>query len=281
MVIGTTHAQASVETAARSPHPLTWFILPTLVAVVPTLSWTLLQTDLPRPAASGLPLIATLVVLLILERLFPLHRAWNRWPDTTDLVLLVANRGVDLAVVAITVVVVAAAAEPLALTSVWPSTWPVVLQVTAGIFLGETVRYGLHRISHRPGLWWRVHKTHHQPDRMYTLNGPRLHPLNYLWAAAAHTVPMLFLGAPIEVLLVVMNTTVLFVIFQHANLRLDFRGINQVFATPDVHRIHHAREGSDREANFSIVLVLIDRLFGTYAPVGADIAADGIGYTER
>ena len=270
-----THTGADARPAAAG----TWLILPALVAFVPIVTWRLLATELPRPAASGLPLLSSLVVVLLLERAFPRHRAWNRRPDGKDLLLLVANRFVDFAVLGGTVALVAAGGESLRLGVGWPQAWPVPVQVLVGITIGELLRYAMHRYSHRLGFWWRVHRTHHEPDRMYALNGPRLHPLNYLWVTAAHSMPMLLLGAPLEVVLVTMNLTGLFVILQHANLRLRFDGLNQVLATPDVHRLHHARGAGERGVNYAIVLVLIDRLFGTFEPA-REVAADGIGPTD-
>lgn len=268
---------AVAEERRSKPSFVTWFILPVAVGAIAVLTWKLLATDLPRPAASGIPLLTSLLVVLGLERIFPVHRSWNRRPDGKDLVLLVVNRFVDVAILGGTVALVAALGEPLRLGTVWPVALPIPLQVIAGILIGECVRYAMHRYSHRPGFWWRVHRTHHEPDRMYVLNGPRLHPVNYVWVSAAHVVPMLLLGAPLSVVLVVMNVTALFVVFQHSNLRLRFDGLNQIFATPDVHRLHHAREVTGRGVNYAIVLVLFDRIFGTFSPAGEETAVDGIG----
>ena len=79
--------------------------------------------------------------------------------------------------------------------AIWPRDLPLIAQAILGITIAEAIRYGLHRASHRPGWLGHVHRTHHQPERMYALNGPRLHPANSLWVAAAHALPMLLLGA--------------------------------------------------------------------------------------
>ncbi len=248
-----------------------------LLAGICAATWALLtKTELPRPAASGLPLLACVLVIWRLEHRFPAHASWNRRPDGKDVVLLFVNRFVDVALLAGTCTLVARLSEASNLDFPWPTHWPVAAQVVLGLLLAEFIRYAMHRWSHRPGFWWRVHRTHHEPDRMYVLNGPRLHPVNYVWVAAAHGVPMLLLGAQLEVVVLLVNVTALFVVFQHANLRLRFDGLNQVLATPDVHRLHHARDMPERGVNYSIVLLVIDRLFGTYAPPRA-VSADGIG----
>ena len=67
-------------------------------------------------------------------------------------------------------------------------------------------------------------------------------------------------------------------LFQHANVKLRFDGLNQLLATPDVHRLHHMRE--DLQAtpvNFGIVLLVLDRLLGTYAPARIQPDAGDIG----
>ncbi len=215
-----------------------------------------------------------------LEYRFPAHASWNRRPDTKDVVLLIVNRLVDAALLGTMVTVMAMLTEGSGVDLPWPRQWPVAAQVLLGLLIAEVIRYAMHRWSHRPGFWWRVHRTHHEPNRMYVLNGPRLHPVNYIWVAGAHGVPTLLLGAELDVVLVLVNVTALFVVFQHANLRLRFDGLNQVLATPDVHRLHHARDMPERGVNYSIVLLLIDRLFGTYKPPHA-VAADGIGLAEK
>lgn len=265
--------------APRPPLP-TWLILPTLVTAIGWGSWALLtKTELPRPLAASLPLLACALLIWALEYRFPAQRSWNRRPDRTDLVLLVVNRLLDAALLATMVAAAALATARFGLELPWPTRWPVALQVAAGIVIAEVIRYALHRASHRPGLLWSVHRTHHEPRRMYVLNGPRLHPANYLWVAGAHGVTTLALGADLDVVLVIVNVTALFVIFQHANLDLRFDGLNRVFATPDVHRLHHARDMPSRGVNYSVVLVVIDRLFGTYAPP-RPVPADGIGLSD-
>jgi sterol desaturase/sphingolipid hydroxylase (fatty acid hydroxylase superfamily) len=258
-----------------------WLVFPALLAVVVVVTMRLLGSDLPRPLATAGVLAGMVVTMLVLERIAPYHRAWNARPDRWDLVLIVGNRAVDVVVIAGTVAALDAldrSGVRLALRAWWPTGWPLLAQAVLGILIAELARYGLHRWSHRPGLLGRVHHTHHQPRRMYTLNGPRLHPLNQLWLATANVVPMLVLGARLEAVILAINVTTFFVLFQHANLRLRFDGLNLLLATPDVHRLHHLRENQrGRGVNYGIVVLLYDRLFGTWAPARSAAGVDAIG----
>lgn len=262
-----------------SPARATWLVFPVLASTVTVGAGLLLERDLPLPLVSTISLVSVLALVLLLERIFPLHRAWNRRPDLGDLGLLLVNRVVDVGLLGGLVFALGRLERGGLLPSalgLWPSSAPLPVQAALGICCGELVRYGLHRVSHRPGTLWRWHLVHHQPDRMYALNGPRLHPANQLWVSAAHVVPMLLLGAEVRAVVHAAIVTAFFVVFQHANVSLDFSGWNRVFATPDVHRLHHARFHGARGVNYGIVTILLDRLFGTYAPA-TDVAEGGIG----
>lgn len=255
---------------------VSWLVFPSLVVGVGAATLALLARGVSPPAVSAAMIVGSALIILALERVAPLHRAWNRRPDALDVALAVGNRLVDIAVVAGTLALVARLGRPLDL---WPTSLPLPAQAAIGILVGEGIRYAFHRASHLPGILGRWHGVHHQPQRMYALNGPRLHPGNQLWIAVANVVPMLLLGARIEAVVLAASLTVFFVLFQHANLCLRFDGWNRVFATPDVHRLHHLR--SAEEVNFGIVVLVYDMLFGTYrgAPE-EEPTADAIGYRQ-
>ena len=47
-------------------------------------------------------------------------------------------------------------------------------------------------------------------------------------------------------------------------------GVEYVLNTPSAHRVHHARNPEYLDANFGGVLIVFDRLFGTYVAERAD-----------
>jgi hypothetical protein len=50
--------------------------------------------------------------------------------------------------------------------------------------------------------------------------------------------------------------------------------LEYVFNTPSSHRVHHARNPEYLDANFGGVLIVFDRLFGSYVEERADLACD-------
>jgi hypothetical protein len=50
---------------------------------------------------------------------------------------------------------------------------------------------------------------------------------------------------------------------QHANVRMRTGGLGRVFATPELHRLHHSRREDELGSNYGDVLIVWDALFGT------------------
>lgn len=55
--------------------------------------------------------------------------------------------------------------------------------------------------------------------------------------------------------------------FLHANLGWRLRGLERWIATPDYHALHHGHAARDHDRNFAGMLPVLDRLFGTHAPL--------------
>ena len=53
----------------------------------------------------------------------------------------------------------------------------------------------------------------------------------------------------------------------HANLGWRLRGLERWIATPDYHALHHSHAPQHQDRNFAGMLPMLDRLFGTHAPL--------------
>jgi ornithine lipid hydroxylase len=67
---------------------------------------------------------------------------------------------------------------------------------------------------------------------------------------------------------------------QHANVDARSSVLNYVFATPEVHRVHH-RVDDGSHSNFSAFFVLMDHVFGTYRAVDASEAPVRVGLRDE
>jgi sterol desaturase/sphingolipid hydroxylase (fatty acid hydroxylase superfamily) len=95
---------------------------------------------------------------------------------------------------------------------------------------------------------------------MSVLTTFRTHPLLHATYALS-LVPALMLSASGAVPATALIVYGCLVTLPHANLRWTMGPLGRVFVSPAYHRLHHAREGSERGAvNFGFVLICWDQL---------------------
>jgi sterol desaturase/sphingolipid hydroxylase (fatty acid hydroxylase superfamily) len=66
----------------------------------------------------------------------------------------------------------------------------------------------------------------------------------------------------------------------HANIRSNFGPLKHVLVTPQSHRIHHSIEPRHQDRNFSVILTVWDRLFGTLYPSYDEYPQTGVADVE-
>ncbi len=133
------------------------------------------------------------------------------------------------------------------------------------LMISTFIYYWLHRVQHESLFWWRIHATHHHITKMGCMRGDRTHPLE--WAT-------LFLGTPVALALMGANDGVMAVAgafgiwngtLNHSNLPLRSMPVyDWVFATAQQHHVHHAHLRRQADSNYGCMIILWDRLFGTY-----------------
>ncbi|MCG8588906.1 MAG: sterol desaturase family protein [Proteobacteria bacterium] len=227
------------------------------------------------PPSSVLAAISavTLVLVTLGERWLPVDPDWNRSrgdlaTDVAHSVLtsFVWREAVKIALVAALLPVAIAMAASLD-GGLWPDTWPLAAQVGLAALVGEFGHYWAHRLAHERPWLWRLHATHHSPERLYWLNAGRDHPLGLLWTVTASFTPLVLLGASAEclTLLAVLETVV--GLFQHANLDTRLGPLNWIFSLSELHRWHHSRLPYEAGHNYGANLIVWDAVFGTrYLP---------------
>jgi sterol desaturase/sphingolipid hydroxylase (fatty acid hydroxylase superfamily) len=156
---------------------------------------------------------------------------------------------------------------------------PLVILVAA--MLSRTgFGYLVHRLSHRVPLLWRLHKVHHADPHVDVSLALRHHPLELLPGLAAYAIGTLLLGLPVWAVALVEAMLVAASYSDHLDLRLPPRAqrlLHLLVVTPDVHRLHHSADRAQTDSNYGSLLILWDRLFGTYrAPHSESIRRYGL-----
>lgn len=136
------------------------------------------------------------------------------------------------------------------------------------IFLLEDLTYyWFHRISHERRIWWAAHVNHHSSQH-YNLGTA----LRQTWTGGiagtwALWLPLSFLGFPPAMVAIEKGISLVYQYWIHTEtIRRLPPWFEAVFNTPSHHRVHHARNPRYLDRNYAGILIIWDRLFGTFQP---------------
>lgn len=223
-------------------------------------------------------------LLLILEWAIPYQRRWRMtWAHLwrRDLVFILFN-GTTLGLLSYGL---AALAVMVAVDVDGPAgTWPLWLQVMAGLLTFETMQYGIHRwmhVSRGPltHFLWRTHSVHHLPQQLYVVMHAVFHPFNAIIVRiAVQLAPVWLLGYDPAAVFVYSSITAMSGTVSHLNLDMRAGWCNYLLVGPELHRYHHSARCSEA-VNFAATLSVFDLAFGTflYRP---GVAPEALGLSE-
>jgi len=136
-------------------------------------------------------------------------------------------------------------------------TWVFVLLAVDLLFYSE------HRAAHRVRLLWAAHQAHHNSQR-FNLSTAVRQKWNPWWELVVWT-PLPLLGVPPWMIFTAFSINLIFQFFVHTE-RIDRLPnlVEYLFNTPSHHRVHHASNPEYLDKNFAGILIVWDRLFGSF-----------------
>jgi sterol desaturase/sphingolipid hydroxylase (fatty acid hydroxylase superfamily) len=159
-----------------------------------------------------------------------------------------------------------------------PVRWPTNPFIAFGLaFLAiDFLYYWQHRAEHRSKLLWKVHAVHHQSNLCDASVSFRTSAFAPLTALAVSLVLAVF-GLPFEVYFPVyaLHAGLIFLLHSRTPRWLDRAG--WVLNSPYLHRAHHSNHPRLRGKNLGGVLIIWDRMFGTFEGRCDDATEYGIG----
>lgn len=143
------------------------------------------------------------------------------------------------------------------------------------LFVGlEFFYYWYHRTSHTVRWFWASHSVHHSPNQLNLAAAYRLGWFGKFTGTSLFFTPLVLLGFTPVTVLTALFLNLLYQFWLHADWVPKLGWLEYVLNTPSSHRVHHARNPAYLDANFGGVLIVFDRLFGTYVAERKDQPCD-------
>lgn len=136
--------------------------------------------------------------------------------------------------------------------------------------LQDFLYYWFHRGSHHIRWLWASHVAHHSSRLMNFSTAFRqslTYPLSGMWL---FWLPMILVGYDPTLVFAVVALNLAFQFFVHTQAIGRLGVLEHIFNTPSHHRVHHACNEIYIDRNFAGVLIIWDKLFGTFVPEQTD-----------
>ena len=222
-------------------------------------------------------IIASAILFIILERIFPYTKGQRvlREGFFDDLALYTIAQSYILGIIVFGLIIRGIdASTGLSRLNLFADI-PLWLQLVFFVITHDIYIYFMHRWQHKNKYLWRIHEAHHSPKKVDWLSGSRSHALEILLNQTIEFLPIVLLGAPVEVLAYKATISAVWGMYIHANLNVHTGNLQKIINGPEMHRLHHTT-GKGRNRNFATKFAIWDWLLGTaYLP--EDIKAEDYG----
>lgn len=175
--------------------------------------------------------------------------------------------------------VVAVAAGGVAITTTWTSRLNMdrmwqrrkvrdlgagPLALAAATIGWDFIYYWNHRFMHTSRYMWAIHVVHHSSER-YNLSTALRQPVADALGTFAPYSLLTLVGIRPTVIAQARGINLLYQYWFHTDTIKTLGPFEEVLNTPSHHRVHHARNRRYIDRNHGSILILWDRLFGTFA----------------
>ncbi|MGI9245664.1 MAG: sterol desaturase family protein, partial [Steroidobacteraceae bacterium] len=147
----------------------------------------------------------------------------------------------------------------------WPgdAAWAWVL----ALVFYDFCYYWNHRLGHESAVFWAAHVVHHQ-SQCYNLSTALRQSSSSALLSWIFYLPMAVAGVPPAMFAVAAIVDLLYQYWIHTELVGKLGAFDRWFASPSNHRVHHAVNDRYIDRNYCGVLMVWDRLFGTFVEEG-------------
>jgi sterol desaturase/sphingolipid hydroxylase (fatty acid hydroxylase superfamily) len=148
-----------------------------------------------------------------------------------------------------------------------PNAW----WVLGLLFLGEDLCYYVfHRASHEVRFFWAAHVNHHS-SRHYNLSTALRQSWTTPLTGPVFWLPLAWLGFHPALILAQQGVSLVYQFWLHSERIGRLGPLEWVLNTPSHHRVHHGRNVEYLDRNYGGILIVWDRLFGSFEPERAPV----------
>ncbi|MDO8286001.1 MAG: lysoplasmalogenase family protein [Rhodoferax sp.] len=151
-----------------------------------------------------------------------------------------------------------------------PEFWGTWYGVLLALIFYDLCYYWYHRAGHVVALFWAAHVVHHQSQH-YNLSTALRQTSSGMLLSWMFYLPMAVAGVPPTVFGIVLLIDLLYQFWVHTEQVGKLGWFDRVFCSPSNHRVHHAVNDGYLDKNYGGILVLWDRLFGSFQEEKDDV----------
>ncbi|NBB15895.1 sterol desaturase family protein [Caulobacter sp. SLTY] len=216
------------------------------------------------PVTLAIPLfVITIVGEIILGRLRKAKAAYEPRDTATSLMMGLGSNIAGLLTGAVVIAAVVGVWQfrifDIPMTAWW--AWVAIF------FLEDLTYYWFHRLSHERRFWWASHVNHHSSQHYNLATALRQTWTGGIAGTWLLWLPLALIGFPPAMIAIQKGISLVYQYWIHTEAIGKMpRWFEAVFNTPSHHRVHHARNPRYLDANYAGILIIWDKLFGTFIP---------------
>ncbi|MEM8696074.1 MAG: sterol desaturase family protein [Pseudomonadota bacterium] len=218
------------------------------------------MNELPDPVQYAVP---AFVILVLLEMLVARRVDPSRYEpkDTLTSLLLGTGSTIAGALTGSAVIGLSVWLYQFRLFDIGYVWWAWILV----FLLDDLAYYVFHRMAHRVRWFWASHVIHHSSQHYNLSTALRQTWTGFFSLSFAFSLPIVLIGFPVEMLIFASGVNLVYQFWIHTEAidRMP-RWFETVFNTPSHHRVHHATNPRYLDRNYAGMLIIWDRMFGTF-----------------
>lgn len=184
----------------------------------------------------------------------------RRWKDTgANITIFIMNQLLEKTIVG-----------SIGIICLVPIHWLTPLEIPINVytwilsfFVADFTYYWMHRLEHEHRILWASHSVHHSSQDYNLTISMRLSIVEGLFEWI-FLIPMVLIGFTPFQAIVSLVLVAQFQTWIHTERIKKLGWLDEVFNTPSVHRVHHGSNNKYLDKNYGGVLIIWDKLFGTF-----------------